>query len=200
MQNAVWFVLITVVGIPVGGSILAYVSACLSRTTARETALLSAAQRRRDIEIAQLRDAQTDLLEAATAVQSYVWYVDNETRLRTTIPREEWEENREFIERAVVGAQRLRAVARAMPSDELHDTYIAVERLIMRVVKGSDDPSAPDPWNQDVTGPQPDTITRAVNATADAIKQLYETYPAELGAKPVSPQLPPKDQNRSITG
>jgi hypothetical protein len=146
------------------------------------TTLLSAAQRRRDIEIAQLRDAQTDLLEAATAAQSYVWYVDNETRFRTTIPKEKWDESREFVERAVVGAQRLRAIARAMPSDELRDTYIAVERLIMSVVKGSDDPNAPDPWNQDVTGPQPDTITRAVNATVDAIKHLYDTYPAELPA------------------
>jgi hypothetical protein len=199
LQNAVWFVLITVVGIPVGGSILTYVSNHLNRTTSREAALLAAAQRRRDIEIAQLCNAQTDLLEAATAVQSYVWYVDNETRLRTTIPRENWDESREFVERAVVGAQRLRAIARAMPSDELRDAYIAIERLIMRVVKGSDDPNAPDPWNQDVTGPQPDTITRAVNATADAIKQLYDTYPAELGAKPVSPQLSAKDQNRSIT-
>jgi hypothetical protein len=27
-----------------------------------------------------------------------------------------------------------------MPSDELRDAYIAVERLIMKVIKGSDDP------------------------------------------------------------
>ena len=177
MQDAVWFVLITVVGIPVGGSILTLVSDRLGRTTARKTALLAAAQRRREIEISQLRDAQTDLLEAATAVQSYVWYVDKKTRLRTTIPTEDWRESREFVERAVVGAQRLRAIARTMPTDELRDAYIAVERLIMKVVKGSDDETAPDPWHEDVAGPQPDTITRAVNVTADEIKRLYDTYP-----------------------
>jgi hypothetical protein len=200
MENAIWFLLITAIGIPVGGSVLAYISARLSRTTARETALLSAAQRRRDTEIAQLRGAQTDLLEAATAVQSYVWYVDKEIRLKTTIDTEDWHENREFVERAVVGAQRLRAIARAMPSDELRDAYIAVERLIMKVIKGSDDEDAPDHWHEDVAGPQPDTITRAVNATADAIKQLYDTYPTELGAKPGLPELPsPQGQNRSIT-
>ena len=89
MADAVWFLLITAIGIPVGGWINSHVTAHISRTTARETALLAAAQRRRDAEITQLRDAQTDLLEAATAVQSYVWYVDKETRLRTTIDVED---------------------------------------------------------------------------------------------------------------
>jgi hypothetical protein len=82
-----------------------------------------------------------------------------------------------------------------MPSNELRDAYIAVERLIMKVIKGSDDPDAPDAWHEDVTGPQPDTITRAVNATADAIKRSYDTYPTELGAKPGSPQLPSHGQD-----
>ncbi|PJK21011.1 hypothetical protein [Mycolicibacterium goodii] len=190
MADAVWFLLITAIGIPIGGWINAQVTARISRTTARETALLSAAQRRRDTEIAQLREAQDDLLEAATAVQSLVWYVDKKTRLRTAISEEEWQDIREYVEPAVVAAQRLRSVARTMPTDELRDAYIAVERLIMRVVRGSNDENAPDPWHEDVTGPQPDTITRAVNATADAIKNLYATYPAELGMEPASPQLP----------
>ena len=133
----------------------------------------AAAQRRSGAEITQLRDAQTGLLAAATAVQSYVWYVDKDVRLRTKIDVEDWHATREFVEPAVVSAQRLRAIARAMPSDELRDAYIAVERLIMKVIKGSDDPNAPDAWHEDVTGPQPDRITRAVNATADAIKRLY---------------------------
>ena len=143
MEHAIRFLLITPIGIPAGGSIRAYVGARLSRTTARETALLSAPQRRRDIEITQLRDAQTDLLKAATAVRSFVWYVDQDTRLSTTIDVEDWHATREFVERAVVGAQRLRAIARTMPTDELHDAYIAVERLIMKVIKRSDDPGAP---------------------------------------------------------
>jgi hypothetical protein len=83
---------------------------------------------------------------------------------------------------------------------QLRDAYIAVDRPIMQVVRGSDDDDAPDAWHEDVTGPQPDTITRAVNATADAMKQLYDTYPAELGTRPESPQLPPAGQNRIITG
>jgi len=183
VQNAIWYILVTAIGIPVGGWIVAHVSARISRTTSRETALLAAAQGRRDSEISQLRDAQADLLEAATAVQSLVWYVDKDTRLRTTISKEEWHKNREFIERAVVAAQKLRAIARAAPTDELRDSYLAVERLIMKVVKGSDAEDAPDPWHQDVTGPQPDTITRAVNATADEIKRLYDTYPSELPSR-----------------
>jgi hypothetical protein len=189
MANAIWYLLITAIVIPISGSIVAYVNARLARTTARETALLAAAQRRRDTEITQLRDAQTDLLTAATAVQSFVWYVDKDVRLRTDIDVDDWHAIRDLIEPAVVAAQRLRAVARTMPTEELRDGYIAVERLIMRVVRGSNDDNATDAWNEDVSGPQPDTITRAVNATADAIKQLYDSYPNELGAKPESAQL-----------
>ncbi|MCV7169192.1 hypothetical protein H7I41_04545, partial [Mycobacterium manitobense] len=143
-------------------------------TTSKETALLSAAQKRRDTEIAQLRDAQQKLLEAATAVQSYAWYVDRDTRLRASISEEQWHASREFVESAVIRAQELRALARTLPTDELRDSYVAVERLIMRVVRGSDDDTF-DAWHEDVSGPQPDTITRAINATADAIKRLYDT-------------------------
>lgn len=181
MQNAIWFLLLTLVGIPVGSAVSAWITNHLNRSATRETALLQASQRRRDAEISQLRDAQMDLLEAATAVQSYVWYVDKEIRLRTTIDPEDWQASREFVERAVLGAQRLRAIASTMPTDELRDAYIAVECLIMKVIKGSDAEDAPDAWHEDLKT-QPDTITRAVNATADAIKRLYETYPAELGA------------------
>ncbi len=63
----------------------------------------------------------------------------------------------------------------------------------MDVVRGgSDEDDAPDAWHNDVSGPQPDTISRAVNATADAIKQLYDTYPAEIGEKPSTPQITPR--------
>jgi hypothetical protein len=199
LQNAVWFLLLTAVGIPVGNAISTWISNQINRGVAEKTALLTAAQRRRDAEIEQLHDCQAALLDAATAVQSYVLCVDKRIRLKTTIPEEAWPAAREFVERAVVGAQRLRAMARATPSDELHDAYTTVADLIMRVVRGSDDPNAADPWEKDVSGPQPDTITRAVNATSDAIKALYDTYPAQLGAKPVSPQLPSEDPNRSIT-
>ena len=99
---------------------------------------------------ASVLNAQTDLLEAATAVQSYVWYTDKSLRRKTTITEEDWHESRPLVERAVVGAQRLRTRARTMPTDELRDAYIAVERLIMKVVKGSDDETAPDPWHADV--------------------------------------------------
>ncbi len=123
--------------------------------------------------------ALTDLLEAATAVQSYTWFVDEEARA-ATIPREVFHKHGNHIERAVIGAQRLRAVARVMPTEELQNSYIAVEELIMKVVTGTDDPNAPDAWNEDVSGPQPDTITRAVNETADELKRLHDSYPVEL--------------------
>jgi hypothetical protein len=199
MADAIWFLLITAIGIPVGGLINAQITARISRTTSRDTALLSAAQKKRDAEITHVRAAQDDLLEVATAVQSLVWYVDKETRLKTTISTEEWRESREFIERAVVGAQKLRAIARTMPSVELRDAYVAVERLVMAVVRGSNDEDAPDPWHEDVTGPQPDTITRAVQGTADAIKTLYDTYPAELGAKPAQPKLANNPSTKAIS-
>jgi hypothetical protein len=66
-----------------------------------------------------------------------------------------------------------------MPAGDLQDSYKAVERLIMTVVKGSDDPDAQDAWHADVVA-QPDTITRAMNATTDEIRGLYATYPSEL--------------------
>lgn len=180
MRDAVWFLLITAIGIPIGGSIVAVVNAHLSRTTSQETALLAAKQRCRDAEISQLRDAQDDLLEAATAVQSFAWYVKKDTRLRTKISEEEWYENRDFFERATVAAGRLRAVALAMATDELRDRYIAVQQLIMDVLSGDDGENPRDAWEQDLEN-QPDTITRAINATGDEIKRLYDTYPAELG-------------------
>jgi hypothetical protein len=179
LKDATWFLLISVIGIPVGGWIVTHLSARISRTTSHETALLAAAQRRRDAEISQLRDAQNDLLEAATAVQSFVWYVDKDTRLRTAISPEEWYENREFFERAAVAAQRLRAIALAMPTDELHDKYIEVERLMMAVLRGSGEENPKDAWHEDLQV-QPDTITRAVRATGEEIKRLYNTYPAKI--------------------
>lgn len=179
MKDAAWFLLITAVAIPVVGWIVAHLSARISRDTARETALLAATQRRRDAEIAQLRDAQDDLLAAATAVSSFTWYVKEETRLRTKISHEEWYECREFFERAAVAAARLRAIAPALPTHELHDNYIAVNDLIMDVIGGSDEDDPRDAWHDDLEN-QPDTITRAVNATAEEIKRLYDTYPAEL--------------------
>lgn len=182
MKDAIWYLLITAVAIPVGGWIVTHLSARISRSTSMETALLAAAQRRRDAEIAQLRDAQEDLLDAATAVQSVAWYVEKETRLRTLISNEEWYQNREFFERAVVAAGRLRAVALAMPTDDLRDKYIAVQQLIMDVVGGSDDEHPRDAWFEDVEQ-QPDTITRAINATAAEIKRLYDTYPSELQSR-----------------
>lgn len=63
-------------------------------------------------------------------------------------------------------------MARAAPTNEWREAYTAVADLIMKVIRGSDDPNAPDPWDEDVSGPQPDTITRAINAMADAIMEL----------------------------
>jgi hypothetical protein len=136
MKDAFWFVLITLIGIPVGGSILTYVADRLSRTTTKETALLAAEQRRRDIEITQLQDALKDLLEAGTAVQSYTWFVDEDIRLKTTIPKAEFHKHGGLVERAVFGAQRVRAIARAMPTEKLRDSYDDVAKLIMEVVSG----------------------------------------------------------------
>lgn len=186
MKDAVWFVLITAVAVPIGGWFVTHLSARISRATAWETALLAAAQRRRDAEITQLRDAQNDLLDAASAVQSFAWYVDKETRLRTTISEEDWYENREFFESAVVAAGRLRAIAPSLPTDELHEKYMAVQRLIMDVVSGSDGDNPKDAWHEDLEQ-QPDTITRAINATASEIKRLYETYPSELPSQLLRP-------------
>jgi hypothetical protein len=46
------------------------------------------------------------------APQSYAWCVDEDTQLKTKIATEDWQASREFVEHAVVGAQRLRATAR----------------------------------------------------------------------------------------
>ncbi|ORB89758.1 hypothetical protein B1T49_11595 [Mycobacterium persicum] len=139
-------------------------------------------QRRRDAEIAQLRDALAHLMDVATAVQSYVWFVDKDIRLPASIPEEDFKKTGDFFKNAVFAAQRLRAIARIMPSDELSDLYVAVEKLIMKVVRGNQNANAPDPWHEDLRT-QPDTLTRAINATTDEIKRLYETYPAELRSR-----------------
>jgi hypothetical protein len=147
-----------------------------SRAATHYAAELQAAQRRRDVEISQLREAQAALSDAATAVQSYVFYVDKKVRLQTTISDDDWIKSRPYVEPAVVGAQRLRALAQTLPTDTLRDAYVDVERLIFAVVKGSDDANAPDVWNE-ATKNQPDPIVRAVNATAKELRRLLQTYP-----------------------
>jgi hypothetical protein len=178
LKDAAWFVLTTAIAIPAVGWIVAHISARISRTTARETALLAAAQRRRDAEISQVDGARDDLLAAATAVQSFAWYVKKETRLRTKLSEEEWHENREFFENAVNASGRLRAVALAMSAADLRNSYVAVSDLIMNVLSGGDE----DAWDKDLEN-QPDTITRAIGATADEIRRLYVTYPSELPSR-----------------
>jgi hypothetical protein len=186
LQTAVWFLLLTAVGIPVGNAISTWISNRSNRVLTQETALLTAAQRRRDADIEHLRECQAALLEAATAVQSYVLCVEKRIRLNTTLLEASEPRAREFVEHAVVSAQRLRAMARAAPSEELREGYCSVADLIMKVVAANDDPHAIDPWEADVSGPQPDTITRAVNATAELMKRLYDDYPEQLGARPSS--------------
>jgi hypothetical protein len=75
-----------------------------------------------------MREAQTGLLTAATAVQSYVWYANKPVSLGVNITTDEWDESRPLIEPAINGAQYLRAIAPALPKDSLRDVYIEVER------------------------------------------------------------------------
>lgn len=131
MGNApFWFLLLTAVAIPVGNAIFAGILGVVgarigrnattysaelqvnvSKATTEYAAELQAAQRRRDIELAQLRDAQADLLTAATAIQSFVWYADERVKLDIPITTEEWVESRHLIEPAIHGAQKLRAIS-----------------------------------------------------------------------------------------
>jgi hypothetical protein len=85
LKDAVWFLLITAIGIPIGGVIESVISSRFDRATSRQSALLAASQQRRDAEIAQMRDALTDLLDASTAVQSFAWFVDADARLNTRV-------------------------------------------------------------------------------------------------------------------
>lgn len=179
MKDAAWFVLTAFFAIPIGGLIVTLIAARISRIAARETALLAAAQRRRDAEISQLRGALDDLLAAAAAVVSFTWCVDKETRLRTKLSKEEWQENLEFFERAAVTSGRVRAIAPSMPTDELREKYFAVDRLIMDVLAGGDGENPRDAWEEDLET-EPNTITQAMDATAEEIKRLYATYPSEL--------------------
>jgi hypothetical protein len=180
VQLASWYLLVTAIAIPVGNAIFAgilgLVAAHVGKNATQYAANLQAAQRRRDIEIAQLREAQEHLITAATACQSFTWHVDKPERLRTKVTPEEWDSMLPHLEPAVHAAQRLRALAPTLPTESLRNAYIEVEELIMAVGAGSDDDDAPDPWGE-ATHNQPDPITRAIKATADEIKRLYDTYP-----------------------
>ena len=188
-----WFLVVTAVAIPVGNAtfagILGLVGARVGGDAtrysadlqARETRIateyaanLAAAQRRRDVEIAQVREAQTALLTAATAVQSYAWYAYKRVSLGVNITTEEWQESRPLIEPAINGAQYLRAIAPTLSTDSLRNVYIEVERLIFNVVR-----DGVKVWN-DAVQKQPDAITRAISSTAEEIKRLMDTYPGEL--------------------
>jgi len=212
MDNApFWFLVITALAIPVGNAIFAGIlglvgarigrnatqysaelQASVSKATTEYSADLQAAQRRRDVELAQLRDAQAELLTAATAVQSFVWYAEKRVKLGIPITTEEWVASRPLLEPAIHGAQRLRAIAQTLPSDSLRDVYVEVERLIFRVVR-----DGIDEWHKSVEN-QPDAITRAVSATAGEIRELLQTYPGEAPVKPGLAQLTSERQNRRL--
>jgi hypothetical protein len=209
MENTpFWFLVVTAVAIPVGNAvfagILGLVGARVGRNATRyaaelqagvnrENAELQAAQRCHDVEIAHLRDAEEALFAAATAIQSYTWYANERVKAGIPITTEEWIESRSLIDPAIHGAQKLRAIAPTLPSESLRDAYIAVERLIFKVVH-----EGIDAWSESVKN-QPDPITRAISETAGEIRELLQTYPVEVPARPASPPLPPKGQNRSIT-
>lgn len=198
MDKAVWFLAVTAIAIPVGnavfGGILGLFGARIGRNATRYSAQLQAAQRRRDVEIAHLHDAEQALFAAATAIQSYTWYADERVKLGAPITPDEWVDSRSLTEPAIQAAQKLRALAPTLPSESLRDAYIDVERLIFKIVR-----EGVGVWNESVRS-QPDPITRAISATAGEIRYLLQTYPAEVPKKPASPQTPEKQQNRSISG
>jgi hypothetical protein len=66
--------------------------------------------------------------------------------------------------------------------------------LIFKIVR-----EGVDVWNESVRN-QRDPITRAISATADELRYFLRTYPPELHEKSGSPQLPEKQQDRSISG
>lgn len=180
MQIAAWFLVVTAIAIPIGNAIFAgilgLIAAHVGKNATQYAANLQAAQRRRDVEIAQLREAQEHLMRAAIACQSFTWHVDKPARLRTKVSEKDWDLMLPHLEPAVHAAQRLRALAPTLPTESLRNAYIEVEELIMAVGSGSDDDDLPDPWGE-ATNNQPDPITRAIQATADEIRRLYDTYP-----------------------
>ena len=180
MENATWWLIVTAIAIPVGNAIFAgilgLVAAHVGRNATQYAANLQAAQRRRDIEIDRLERAREELSTAATAIQNYAWYVDKSIRLRKVITPEQWLQSREHVQPAVVGAQKLRAIAPTLPTESLRIAYIAVEDLIMDVVSGTED-GRTDLWHEATTN-QPDPITRAMTLSAAELKRLYDTYPA----------------------
>lgn len=198
MDKEVWVLVVTAIAIPVGnavfGGILGLVAAHIGRNATKYSAELQAAQRRRDVEIAHLRDAEQALFTAATAIQSYTWYADERVKSGLPIAPDEWVDSRSLTEPAIQAAQKLRAIAPTLPSESLRSAFIDVERLIFKIVR-----EGVDVWNESVRN-QPDPITRAISATADELRHLLLTYPPEVPEKSASPQLPDKQQNRSICG
>lgn len=179
LENATWWLIVTALAIPVGSAIFAGIlglfGAHVGKNATRYAANLQAAQRRHDLEIARLERARDDLMAAATAAQSYAWYVKKSVRLQVKISTQEWQEALPFIEPAVKGAQRLLAVAATLPTESLRNVYVEVEELIMAIVQGSDDGKT-DPWEK-YTEEQPTAFDKALDATAAEIKRLYDTYP-----------------------
>lgn len=180
MDKSVWYLIVTAIAIPAVGLAFAHWAARMGRDATKFSARLQAAQRRHDVEIAHMQTCLDQLLEAATAVQSYVWYTDDDVRRAATIDSDDWDNSRDLVERSVVGAQRLRATALTLPTESLRNAYLAVESLIMEVIKGSDDPDAPDPW-KNATHNQPDPIVTAITASSNELKRLFDTYPPEKG-------------------
>ncbi|WP_141659189.1 hypothetical protein [Mycobacterium europaeum] len=152
MEMAEWFIVTTAIGIPIGNAIFAGIlglvgarvgrnatrySAELQAEVNRQDAALQAAQRRHDVEIAQLRESQEALLTAATAVQSFVWYAENRAKSGIPITTEEWQAARPLVEPAILAAEKLRVIAPTLPTETLRNAYIEVERLAFKVVAGA---------------------------------------------------------------
>lgn len=171
MADAGWFLVISAIAIPL-------LTALVARAATRYSAHLQAQQKRRDAELKQLSDLRDALLEALTAVQSYVMFVERADR-KSVITPETWLKVRPLLEPALLKTQRLDSLASALPhSSELRDVYRQLDSFLMTVLQGIGDDGI-DAWDAEAER-KPTRAAIAVERTAREIEKLLATYPTKI--------------------
>ncbi|MFV9426925.1 hypothetical protein [Rhodococcus pyridinivorans] len=151
--------------------------AIVTRSATHYSARLHADQRRRDVELAVLDECRNALLDAADAVQSYTFEVDDETRLTPNITPERFSEIRPIIEPAVVKAQRLQFLIPALPWDHIAAALTEASDLLQATLVIQE--SEGDIWKEAMDN-QPNPIVVALTAVATHRRHLLETYPVNV--------------------
>ncbi|WP_411815814.1 hypothetical protein [Gordonia sp. SND2] len=158
------------------------VGALIARWTATNIAALHSRQRRHDLSLDLAEQYGSIVIEAASAVQAYVWWGNRKVMAAQVIGIADWQDGERSIQPAMDAVARLTFFERLLPEDmrELHREFATAMDQTLKVPTEEDARTANDFWNDLVDEPQPDVVVRAIEAATSWRAMLVETYPTKV--------------------